>query len=414
MRIGVVQNAPPGGARRADGELIRRLGARHRLEVFPFGHHLEPLAATPAGAALVEPVPIQRRRRLRLAFPINDLVAWQELRTLERVGRALARRLDERRYDCVLVTTCQDMYVPPILAYLRSPSLYYCHDKPLNRFYGPMHRPEAGPMTRYERARQRWQRPTQALVDVAIRRGAVRHARAATMLVANSRFTARWIRAVYGREAEVCYLGVDADKFAPAQRSRCGVISVGALEAHKGFDFVIRALGRIEKGRRPPLTIVGSPGNRHMPDYLARLARQEDVSLQLLTTFGAQGGGADIDLVAQYQTSSLFVFASHGEPWGLVLLEAMACGLPVVAVHDGAVPEAVAPGVSGLLAPRDEAAFANAVDRLLVDGATRAAMSHAARQRAVTFTWEAASDRLEQLLGRVANGHPALLNASRP
>src|SRR6185437_13188857 len=99
------------------------------------------------------------------------------------------------------------------------------------------------------------------------RRGAVRHARAATMLVANSRFTARWIRAVYGRQAEVCYLGVDADQFALAQRPRCGVISVGALEAHKGFDFVIRALGRIEQGRRPPLTIVGSPGNRHMPDY---------------------------------------------------------------------------------------------------------------------------------------------------
>ena len=400
MRIAVVHNPPPGGARRAIAELNRHLALRHHLDIYQFGDPAPAGEANAAGTARLFPVYPHRRRRG--AFAANHLLALSDLQAQEHEGRALARHIDAQGYDCALVTVCRGMYAPPVLRHLRTPSLYYCHEKPLRRFYEPMCRPQAGPMTTYERARATWQRPGQALVDIAIRVRDRAHVLAATLLAANSDATARRIRAVYGRTAEVCYLGVDGERFRPAARARAGLLSVGALEAHKGFDFVVRSVARLPRDQRPPLTIAGSSGHPRRPDHLQRLAERADVRLQLVTTAGSQATGSDRDLVSLYQASELFVFGAHQECFGLVLLEAMACGLPVVAVGEGAVPEVVDDGRTGLVVPRDEAAFARAIASLLGDADSRNAMGEAARRRALRWTWPAAACRLERLLEAVA------------
>ena len=244
-----------------------------------------------------------------------------------------------------------------------------------------------------------WRWPTRALLDGRIRRLDRRHVRAAQQVLTNSEYTRERIRAWYGRAAAVCYLGVDTRRFQPGplKPSSREVISVGALEAHKGFDFVIRALGKLPAGRRPTLTIVGSTGHPRMRSYLAALA--DDAGVRLIVRRSL----SDDELIAAYQSQALFVFGARHEPFGLVLLEAMASGLPVVAVDEGGVAEIVRDGVTGYLVRRDEAAFAWRVDELLSNDRRRQAMGHAARDLAQeNWTWDAAAARIESYLIQVA------------
>src|SRR5262249_52965404 len=157
-----------------------------------------------------------------------------------------------------------------------------CHEPP-RRFYEPWCRPEAGPLTAYERARRLWRLPAQRFLDNWNKRADIVNVRSATGVLTNSHYTARRVEAGYGRTARVCYLGVDHQRFRPPREvpPSTRVLSVGSLEAHKGFDFLIRSLGRIGSKRRPTLTIIGRGGHPRMPAALRRLASSLLVDLEL-------------------------------------------------------------------------------------------------------------------------------------
>jgi glycosyltransferase involved in cell wall biosynthesis len=97
-----------------------------------------------------------------------------------------------------------------------------------------------------------------------------------------------------------------------------------------------------------------------------------------------------------YQQADLFVLPSRRESFGLVLAEAMACGLAVVATTAGAIPEVVEDGTTGLLVRPDEAqALAEAVISLLEDPEARRAMGIEGRRRVEKdFTWEEVVTRI--------------------
>ena len=81
------------------------------------------------------------------------------------------------------------------------------------------------------------------------------------------------------------------------------------------------------------------------------------------------------DPASLLQASAIFVLASTGEAFGLVLAEAMACGVPIVGSESGAIPEIVEDGVTGFLAsPRDAVSFADAMERLALDKKLRLQM----------------------------------------
>ncbi len=118
-------------------------------------------------------------------------------------------------------------------------------------------------------------------------------------------------------------------------------------------------------------------------------------------------GLSDAELVAELSRSEVAVVPSLYEGFSLPAVEAMACGVPLVATTGGALPEVVGPdGGAGLLvAPGDPAALATAIGRLLVDPALRARVGEAGRRRVLErFTWrhcaEATVERYRDLLSR--------------
>lgn len=172
---------------------------------------------------------------------------------------------------------------------------------------------------------------------------------------------------------------VDVDRFAaaaPPSRDSHGplrLLAVGTLDARKRVDLVIRAVARArEKGGDLRLTVVGD-GRERGP--LERLASR----LEAPASFA--GHRAPEELPAIYAAHDAFAFASDDDVWGLVLIEAMAAGLPCFAsVRAGATRDAVEEGRTGFALDFHDTEAA--ADRLLTPRPALAAMGRAAQARA--------------------------------
>ena len=164
----------------------------------------------------------------------------------------------------------------------------------------------------------------------------------------------------YGLNSFVSYLGVDTELFKPLGIPKEDfVLSVGRLIPSKGFDFVVRSLGTINPKMRPKLIVVSDEIDLHYREFLEQLARRSGVDLRIASLI------TDDALVSLYNKAKLLVYAPYLEPFGLVPIEAMACGTPVVAVKEGGVRESVIHNKTGILTQRDEHMFAEALMELL-------------------------------------------------
>jgi glycosyltransferase involved in cell wall biosynthesis len=159
------------------------------------------------------------------------------------------------------------------------------------------------------------------------------------------------------------------------------VLSVSAKRPHKNLVALIGALALIPADRRPVLVLPGYP-TWYEGELRAR-ARELGVAddVRLL------GWLPDRELEGLWGLAELFVFPSLSEGFGLPPLEAMARGVPVVCSNAGSLPEVV--GEAALLFdPRDEAAMAAALERLLSDESEARRLARAGKARVAEFTWE--------------------------
>jgi len=180
---------------------------------------------------------------------------------------------------------------------------------------------------------------------------------------------------------EVVRIGVDTNRLRPS-RNRIGelpqVLSVGRLIEIKAFDDLIRACAVLrDRGARFRCVIVGDGPHRGSLDALRRELRLES-HVSFAGTVSPEELGGYLD------GSDLFALASTSEGIPVVLMEAMACGLPVVATRITGIPELVEDGVSGyLVRPRCPEDLASAMTRLLDSPDRGAGMGAKGRDRVV-------------------------------
>ena len=174
------------------------------------------------------------------------------------------------------------------------------------------------------------------------------------------------------------------------------LVSVGRLEANKGFDVLIRALGALVRQKALPerwrWVLIG--------DGPTRDTLQRAVDTEGLSPFAVIRGRASVeDLHGWYEAATLFVHPTLYEGSSLVTLEAMAHRRPVVASRAGGLPDKVVPGVTGwLVPPGNEEALSAAIVKALSDPSRLVALGAAGRALVEKdFSWRAATDRLLNL-----------------
>ena len=226
-----------------------------------------------------------------------------------------------------------------------------------------------------------------------------------------------WVRrdiARYGVDPariEVIPNGVDTTVYrprAPELRERLGgfdplLLSVGRLLPQKGLDLLIDAVARLAADH--PCLGVAIVGTGRMRGALEADVRRRGLEKRVVFT----GFLEESLLPAAYSSADLFVLPSVWEVFGIVLLEAMGCGLPCVASDAGGIPEVVAEGGTGLLFPvRDPAALASRLRILVEDESLRRRMGAEARRRAVeVFDWDRIAERTAGFYERLMAGRAA-------
>ncbi len=208
--------------------------------------------------------------------------------------------------------------------------------------------------------------------------------------------------------------GVDLEVFTEqpteAIRKRLGlgearvVVFAGRLERLKGAETVVRAMAKLAADRTQPeppvLLVIGDDSHNGASE--SRSSGGERARLEALAASVGIGGqvrflgSVDQPALAGYLSlAAVCVVPSYSESFGLVALEAAACGTPVVAARVGGLPTIVKDGLTGFtLISHDPAQYAERIGRLLADEELRRCFSRRSRLIATQFTWKETVDRL--------------------
>ncbi len=376
MKIAIFHNLPSGGAKRALYNIAKFAHKkRYEINLYIPDTANESYASLKAFTDKVNIFPVNKNIinltstaiKYRI-LPILFKTEWiQGLIGLEKTQKLIAEAINRSSSDIVIVEQDRFTFSPFLLKYIEKPHIYYCpqpirypHEIILQKLYKPDKYTSVKTLKHFLRLIV-WKKL--AYIDKL-------NASFAKFILTNSYFTKETILRIYGLNAFVSYLGVDRDVFLPMHISKENmVLSVGAITPAKGFDFLIRSIGKIKLKLRPKFIIISNKINIFEQKRLEKLALLKKVNLKIKFMV------SDEELVYYYNKAKLFIYAPYLEPFGLAPLEAMACGTPVVAVKEGGVRESVLHGETGILTERDEDTFAAALSLLLEDESIRNRMS---------------------------------------
>lgn len=320
-------------------------------------------------------------------FEWNSLAAWSNVQ-FQPGPRPLYWPQEQLLWPWILQKNRIDVFHSPYFVapvFTSLPSIITIHDLIFDRY------PDYMPMA--------WSRPYyHLLMKMSVRR--------AQRIVAVSRATAQDLVHFYhvkDSKVEIISEGVepafrplsDPDQ-ALSLRDRYKlenpyILTVGARRPHKNHVSLLRSFAGLAADFNHDLVFAG-PADQRFPDQARELASQ----LGLLGRVRFLDWVPEEDLPALYNQADLVVLPSVIEGFGLPALEAMACATPVIAANNSSFPEVIAN--AGLLVdPTDINSLQAAIARLLSTPSLSRHLSHAGRQRAAHFTWDATASRIRRL-----------------
>jgi glycosyltransferase involved in cell wall biosynthesis len=400
MKIAIFHNLPSGGAKRALHGFVKYLtNSGYLVDLFvpetanedflPLKDMVREVHVYPVGKSWFRSLVYSTFSYVPAIFkPISN-------KKLDLTEKAIAETINNGDYDVVFSEQDQFVMAPYFLKYINKPTVYYCQQPPRKE-----------KILEKISEDKRKKRLLEPLIKIFINYVSgkemeldLKNVQYAQYILANSYYSHESILKSYGLNSYVSYLGVDIDIFKPLDLPREDfVLSVGTCIPPKGYDFIINSLALVKEEIRPKLIIVSNMGDELWKDYLRNMATDLGVELDILRDID------DEKLVSLYNQAKMVLYAPYLEPFGLVPLEAMACGTPVVAVKEGGVRETVVHNENGFLTQRDESLFAEAVETLLGDEGKRHDLSKNALELVRReWTLESAGDRLVDHFNRVLN-----------
>jgi len=218
--------------------------------------------------------------------------------------------------------------------------------------------------------------------------------RLSAKIIVNSRTTANRFSKPFQKKIRVVYNGICISDFGPdpeapvspmAQGKRA-VITVGRVSRQKRHDIALAAFETLAASD-PSLHLFLIGGEDHAdPGWYSTLRRHSEQSMFHNRIHWI---GHEDDVRPWYRAADLMIFPAENEAFGRVVIEAMACGVPVVCAQSGGIPEIITHGETGFLLSRGNIAQLNAYAKILLDDATiRDRIACGARKRALDFSLE--------------------------
>jgi glycosyltransferase involved in cell wall biosynthesis len=351
--IAVYHNLLPGGSRKALYDLIAILRERYIIDLYQL---------TSSEGEFYNLDALVRNKYEYKYFPLfhkyftNPYVYTPALiidifkifLTARKVGKAINRN----NYSFVFIHHDRYFQNPVISKYLQPPSVVFCQE-PYRFFYEP----------NYDIDRRLGLLPRLAMAGLYpfhqllkwVGTIGIKHA---DIILTNSYYTREYIYKAYRKWSLVTYLGIETSDYPNINlQTKNIVLSIGAINWRKNHELVIKALMHVEENVRPQIVVIAPIiGNKKEQKRIEEIARQCNVKITIEEKTSHE------KLIEYYNSAIATICASIMEPFGLVAVESMSCGTPVIAVNEAGYRETIIDGETGYLVDRNEEAIA---DRIL-------------------------------------------------
>ncbi len=394
MKIAVFHNLPSGGAKRALYGLVDYLvKSGHVVDAFvpstanenflPLKNVVDNLNIFKVRSSIAGSI----YSSLKYVPPIIKQIS---LKDLENTEKEIAEIINKDDYDVVLSEQDQFTLSPFLLKYIEKPTAYYCQQPTRDEaILKNLSKITKNKPNRFKRLIFNYTNKKDLKIDI-------NNASHAKYILANSYFSRESILRDYGLNSYVSYLGIDTNIFKKLEIPKEDfLLSVGTCTPTKGYDFLIKSLALIDPKIRPKFVVVSNHFELEWKNYIESLASELGVELEILDMID------DEKLINLYNRSRLVLYAPYLEPFGLIPIESMACGTPVIGVKEGGVRETIIHDKTGILVERDESLFAKAIEKMLQNDKKRIKMSQKSFDVVQKFwTLEHAGKRISWHLNR--------------
>ncbi|MFH1656693.1 MAG: glycosyltransferase family 4 protein [Candidatus Nealsonbacteria bacterium] len=364
MKIAVFHNLPAGGAKRTLYEELKILSQNNHIDLFQYDITSENIFNLKPFVRKVYRFKFSNTKVLPKPFK-RFYKDFSDYFVLPKVNKKIAKFIDSKKYDVVLVNGDEFTQSPYLLRYLHTPTLYFCQEY-LRIAYEKELDIEKGEFL-FNRLYE--------IVNRKIRKGIdYKSAITATKILVNSKFSQNNIKKAYKKDAVINYLGCDVNVFKNNNNKRKNnLVFVGDKNKAKAYKLLKDALKLIDIKIRPKILKIGFNNKFNIVD--------------------------DNSLSKVYSEAIATICTAFNEPFGLSAIESMACKTPVIAVNEGGFKETVVNNSTGYLINRNKKELAKNIVFLIKNPKTVNMFGKNGKERVTNiFSWEKHCDLLDNEL----------------
>lgn len=369
MRIAFFHNLPPGGAKRVAYYQIKYLSQKHDVDLYTIkSNDSDFLDFSKLKCGSYEYGFKLNEKKGPVNKILNDFKVFRGLSSLH---KKIATDIDIKNYDIVIVHPDRYTQAPFILSFLKTKKAYYCHE--LLRLAYEEHLMNFKPKTPAHLLYEKMTRLMRKNIDKD-------NALHSNIILANSEFTKHNIEKYYKTKATVCYPGVDTNIFKKRNIKKVyDLLFVGDKAQEDGYDL--------------------------LQNVITLLPRK--IKVNIVNTRQNSKWISDLDLSSEYNKAKVALAFAVNEPLGLIPLEAMACGVPVVAVEEGGYRETVVNGKTGFLMTRSPKEISLKIETILNNPNLQKTLGqNSASYIKNIWSWNKRMRSMENLLKRQTSSYP--------